>query len=476
MSQEPYLSPSEARRELGISTATYYRWLREGKLRGARVGRNRRFPRSEIDELLRTGGREFKETRHGLEAAIEIYRQMLKRKVVDMGATNEHKAGALAQMILEHAHQNDAGSVHIEPGKTDVTVRERIDGVLIPVKKVLPLGVAQELIRSFKESADLNVEQETRPANGRFFTDVGGVKLDVFVSTFPSALGESLTLRIQDPSRIIVDLEKLGLPTAISKEIRMLISRPRGVFIVNGPTGSGKSTTLYALLAHLRSSERKIMTAEDPVEFFIEGVQQADVGGEEGIGFLEAVRAMLRSDVDVAMISEVRDGETMQMLFAAAGTGHMVLTALHAPDALTAAARILEVGRVSPSLVAQNLLGILNQRLVRRSCPHCRTMKRIRPEDAARLGLRGDDAHCEVAHNARCDRCRKSGRLVVADLLVVTPELRVAIEAGAGVKRLRDALPAGHRPLREVLLELLFQGEVNPEEAARTLAGSQLDE
>jgi type II secretory ATPase GspE/PulE/Tfp pilus assembly ATPase PilB-like protein len=299
---------------------------------------------------------------------------------------------------------------------------------------------------------------------------VGGTSLDIFVSTFPSALGESLTLRIQDPSRVVVDLEKLGLAPAFSKKIRELVSRPRGVFIVNGPTDAGKSTTLYALLDHLRSPQRKIMTAEDPVEYFLEGVQQADVGGEEGIGFLDAVRAMLRNDVDVAMISEVRDPESMQMVFAAAGTGHMVLTALHAPDAVTAVGRILHIGNVSPSLVAQNLLGILNQRLVRRSCPHCRSMKQIRAEDAGGLGLRGADARRKVAHNTGCDRCRTAGRLVVADLLVVSPEFRRAIETGAGPQQLRDARPADHRPLREALLELLFQGEITPEEAARILA------
>jgi general secretion pathway protein E len=470
MSTEEHLRPSEARRELGISTATYYRWLREGKLRGVRVGRNRRFTRSEIDDLLRTGGREFEQTRDALREAIETYRNLLKRKGDDMGATNREKASALAEMILEHAHRNEAGSLHLEPGKTELVVRERIDGVLNPVSKALPLGAAGEVIRSFKESAGLDAEQVNRPAHGRYFTEAGGAKLDVFVSTFPSALGESLTLRIQDPIRIIVNLEKPGLPPVIWKKARELVSRPRGVFVVNGPTESGKSTTLYALLAHLRSPQRKIMTAEDPVEFFLEGVQQADVGGEAGIGFLEATRAMFRSDVDVAMISEVRDPDSMRMVFTAAGTGHMVLTALHAPDALTAVARMLEIGRVSPSLVAQNLLGVLNQRLVRRSCPHCRSMKRIRRADADRLGLRGADAKREVPHNTRCDRCPKAGRLVVADLLVVTPEFRRAIEGGGGPESLREALPAEHRPMRDALLELLFGGEITPEEVDRILA------
>jgi general secretion pathway protein E len=470
MSTEEHLKPAEARRELGISTATYYRWLREGKLSGVRVGKNRRFTRSEIDDLLRTGGREFEQTRYALREAIETYRNLLKRKGNDMGATNTEKASALAEMILEHAHRNEAGSVHLEPGKTELVVRERIDGVLNPVSETLPLGAAQEVIRSFKESAGLDAEQVTRPAHGRFFTEADGAKLDIFVSTFPSALGESLTLRIQDPSRVIVDLEKLGLLPAICKKARELVSRPRGVFIVNGPTESGKSTTLYALLAQLRSPQCKIMTAEDPVEFFLEGVQQADVGGETEIGFLEATRAMLRNDVDVAMISEVRDPEMMQAVFTAAGTGHMVLTALHAPDALTAVGRVLEVGKVSPSLVAQNLLGVLNQRLVRRSCPHCRSMKPLRRDDAARLGVRGADAKREVAHNAGCDRCPKAGRLVVADLLVMTPEFRRAIEGGGDAKALREALPAEHRPLRDALLELLFKGEVTPEESARILA------
>jgi general secretion pathway protein E len=470
MNTGEHLKPSDARRELGISTATYYRWLREGKLRGVRVGRNRRFTRSEIDDLVRTGGREFERTRDALRDAIEIYRQLLKRKVDDMGATNTAKASALAEMVLEHAHRNEAGSLHLEPGRTELTVRERIDGVLIPVSRTLPLDAAEEVIRSFKELAGLDPEQVTRPAHGRFFTETAGAKLDVFVSTFPSTLGESLTLRIQDPSRVIVDPEKLGLSSAIWKTTRELVTRPRGVFIVNGPTGSGKSTTLYALLAHLRSPQRKIMTAEDPVEFFLEGVLQADVGGEADIGFLEATRAMLRNDADVAMISEVRDPEMMLAVFTAAGTGHLVLTALHAPDGPTAVARILDIGKVSPSLVAQNLLGVLNQRLVRRSCPHCRAMKPLRRADADRLGLRGTNAKREVAHNGGCERCVKAGRVVVADLLVVTPEIRRVIEGGGDVESLRKTLPAEHRPLRAALLDLLFEGEITPEEVGRVLA------
>ncbi len=150
MKDAAYLSPSEARRELGISTATYYRWLREGKLRGVRVGRNRRFQRNEIDDLLRTGGREFSRTRDALDAANEIYRRLLGKKVHVMAKTNEEKAATLAQMILEHAHRNDAESVHVEPGKTDLIIRERIGGVLNPVKKPLPLDAAADVIRSFK--------------------------------------------------------------------------------------------------------------------------------------------------------------------------------------------------------------------------------------------------------------------------------------------------------------------------------------
>ncbi|MHC4223323.1 MAG: GspE/PulE family protein, partial [Planctomycetota bacterium] len=242
--------------------------------------------------------------------------------------------------------------------------------------------------------------------------------------------------------------------------------------IVNGPTSSGKTTTLYCLLRELSTPGRKVMTVEDPVELHLDGLLQANIG--TGMSFPEAMRAMLRNDLDVGMVSEMRDGESMRLLFQMANAGHLMLTAMHAPNAVTVLQRVLEFGEVEPRLLVENLLGILDQRLVGRSCPHCRRSRRITKSDAEMLRLQGGDRRRSAAYNEGCEECEGTGiigRTVVGELLALTPSLRDAIEAKiTSPEDLAQRLPEDTFTLRDDVLWRLFAKEVTPESASRALS------
>ncbi len=474
---EPTLTPAEARKRLGISPATYFRWLREGRLRGVRAGRRWRFPVSVIEGLLRSPGPGVREARRGLEEALGVWRGLLlgrgaRKSEVDAMVKSERsnpggEARALARLVLEHARRNRATAVHLEPGADGMSVRERIDGVLAPVERTLATAAAGEVVAALKGMAGLDPAPSRRAAHGRFFADVGGRRVDVVAATYPTGTGESLTLRLLDPEWTAPRLEELGYSPGLCAALRERMGRPRGVLVVNGPTDSGKTTTLYSLLVEQRRPDRKIMTAEDPIEVRFDGILQAEVGGAGGMGFADAVRAMLVHEVDVAMIAEIRTDDLFGLVFSLGASGRKALTVLHAFDAVGALHRIITMGGLKGSYVADTLLGILDQRLVRRTCPDCRGKTRLRPEEARRLGLSCADARREVAAGKGCPACRGTGfrgRTAVGALLSVTPALRKALEAGAGLEELRAAA-ADQPTLRDALRERVLAGEISPGEA-----------
>lgn len=356
---ETYLPPRAVMARLGISTATYYRWLRDGRLRGVRVGGRWRFPAAAVDDLA-AGGVALAEETAALEEAWRLV------------APPKRRGGDLAGFLIEDAVRAGADTLHVEPSSDGVVIRRRIDGALAPMPKPLPARAGPPLLRALRARAG--------------FADVAGRRIEVRAQPYPTDIGESLTLRLLDPARAIRRLDRLGLDARTRRGVEELLARGRGLFVVNGPTDSGKTTTLYALLAHLRRPDRKIMTAEDPVEVHLDGIQQANV--DEELGFADALLAMLRSGVNVAMLSEIRDRRTLELAFTAAHTGRLVLTSLHCTDGLHAVRKMLEIG-IPPGTLADNLLGVLTQRLVRRK-----------------------------------------GRVLKADLLTMTPRLRKAIGAG----------------------------------------------
>ncbi len=468
---EATMPPDAARRLLGISSATYFRWLREGKLRGVRVGRRWRFSRAALEALLRSESGGDEEVRRGLEQAVAAWRELLRargiraQEIEAMAATHDVKA--LARCVLEHAHRNRATAVHLEAGAAGWNVRERIDGFLVPAGRTLPGPAAGGLVADFKALAGLDPLPSSRAAQGRFFAEIAGRRVDVRAATFPTGLGESLTLRLLDPEWTAPRLEASGFSRALCAAVRALVRGPRGVFVVNGPTDSGKTTTLYSLLVELRRPGLKIMTAEDAGEVFLEGIQQANVGGPDGMGFRDAVFAMMRSEVDIAMVSEIRTDDMFAGIFSVASAGRRLFTALHAADAVGALHRMIEMGKLNGSWIADNLLGILDQRLVRVNCPDCRRRERLKADSARLLGIVAREAFAAPG----CARCRQTGfrgRTAAGALLTVTPALRAALESGADLARLRAA--AADQPgLRAALAEKVLAGDVAPAEALRVL-------
>ncbi|MEK7867580.1 MAG: ATPase, T2SS/T4P/T4SS family [Planctomycetota bacterium] len=469
------LGPAEVREALGISAPTYFRWLRDGRLKGVRVGGRWKFPRSEVDRLLgRVDPQEVRRAQ-AIRAAIEAYAERLvglgwKRKEVEAMAQSQD-GPALATLVLSHALDRGATDIHVIPRAEGLELRERINGALSEVPSSLPQPATDDLVRSVKALAGLDVEVTDAPQEGRCFTAFKERQVGTFVSTYPTDLGEALTIRLLDPATLRLRFAELGFGKTVSDQVLRAVDRPNGVFLVNGPTSSGKTTTLYCLLKFLYQPGRKVMTVEDPVEVHLDGLLQANV--TERMGFEDAMRAMLRNDLDVAMVSELRTPEVMRLLFQMAASGHLMLSAMHAPDAISAIRRLLDIGKVPSRLLAENLLGVLDQRLVRLSCPHCRAMKLIAATDADRLKLSGPGRKLRVAANRGCDRCQGTGvhdRCLVGALLAPGKDLRAALDAGeVGEEALRAALPANSRTLRDAVLERLAGGDLSPSSAIEAL-------
>lgn len=344
----------------------------------------------------------------------------------------------LAQAVREHA-----SDVHIEPYERHSSVRFRIDGVLREV--VQPnRALHAALISRLKIMAELDIAEKRLPQDGRIGLRLGGRAVDVRVSTLPSAHGERAVLRLLDKSDGVLSLEAVGMQGETLQRFERLIQQPHGIVLVTGPTGSGKTTTLYAALSRLDAQHLNIMTVEDPIEYELPGIGQTQVNPKIDLTFAAALRAILRQDPDVIMIGEIRDSETAQIAIQASLTGHLVLATLHTNDAPSAVTRLVDMG-VEPFLLSSSLLGVLAQRLVRRLCAHCR------------------GAGCEA-----CNRSGYAGRTGIFELLVVDDALRARIHERAPEAALREhALAHGMVPLRQAGDALVAQGVTSAEEVWR---------
>ncbi|MHC4862385.1 MAG: ATPase, T2SS/T4P/T4SS family [Planctomycetota bacterium] len=468
MSNQETLGAAEVREALGISRATLYRWVRSGKLTGVRVGGRWRFPRAAVDEAL---GAE-----DPSRAALEEARRVCLGRLEALGRTesadpSEQVAEAVAELIVSHALARRATDVHLEPVAGGLRVRERVDGVLVELSPHLPAAAAEPVTRAVKAFAEMDPHEASVSQRGRFFTDFDGRKIDVRAFTFPTGLGDSARLCLLDPAAVAESLDDAGFDAALVTGIRSAVRRSTGVFLVNGLTDSGKTTTHYLILKELTRPGVKIMTVEDPVEIHLDGVLQANVTPE--MDFRRTMLAMTASGLDVGLVSELRDGETMRLLFQVASTGHLMLSTLHAPDAFTAIHRILVVGQVAPRTVVESLRGVLDQRLLPASCTGCRTTRRIGKEEADLLGLPAALRRKRLAANDGCETCGGTGvlgRSVVGSLLVPGAGLHEAIESGVtDPEGLRDAAPEGYRPLLDAVHGKIAAGEVAPAVAIEAL-------
>jgi len=375
----------------------------------------------------------------------------------------------LINALLSQAVREGASDLHFEPFETRAVVRFRIDGVLRDV--IEPPSAAHGVIVSrIKIMAHLDIAEKRQPQDGRITLRLAGRPVDVRVSTLPTAHGERVVLRLLDKQAGRLSLTGLGMSSTTLKALDNLIHQPHGIILVTGPTGSGKTTTLYAALGQLDTTRHNIMTVEDPVEYDLDGIGQTQVNPKIELSFARALRAILRQDPDIIMIGEIRDLETAQIAVQASLTGHLVLATLHTNDAVGAVTRLVDMG-VEPFLVASSILGVLAQRLVRRLCPACR---QTHEPDAAecRLLLNGHKDVPEHIYLAQgCEACTQTGyqgRTGVFELLQVDERLRTLIHDGASEDKLREHARAhGMENIREDGLRWVRTGVTTLEEVLR---------
>jgi general secretion pathway protein E len=352
--------------------------------------------------------------------------------------------------LLLQALRERASDLHFEPYEARSVVRFRVDGVLHDVLEP-PRALHAALVSRLKIMASLDIAEKRLPQDGRIALKLGDKQVDVRMSTLPTGAGERVVLRLLDKDAARLDLAALGMSEATLATVDRLIREPHGIVLVTGPTGSGKTTTLYAALSRLPRGTNNMMTVEDPIEYALDGVAQTQVNPRIELDFARALRSILRQDPDVIMIGEIRDLETAQIAVQASLTGHLVLATLHTNDAASAVTRLADMG-VEPYLLASSLLGVLAQRLVRTLCPACRRSAPTTEGEARIVADLGLPASTPVATAAGCERCNDSGfrgRTGVYELLVVDDTMRRLIHDGAGELALRDAaLRAGMRTLR----------------------------
>lgn len=381
---------------------------------------------------------------------------------------NEAPVVRLVNLLLIEALDARASDVHLEAYPDGLRVRYRVDGVLQEAPSPPP-HLMPAIISRIKIMAELDIAERRMPQDGRIRLRLQNRQVDVRVSTVPTLRGESVVLRLLDKEKGRISLPELGMAGDTLEQFSEVVSRPHGIVLVTGPTGSGKSTTLYGAVEMIRTGKEKILTVEDPVEYQLDGVPQVPVNEKVGVTFALALRALLRQDPDVILVGEIRDSETAQIATQAALTGHLVLSTLHTNDAPTALTRLLDLD-VAAYLVASTVDAVLAQRLVRLICLHCKV--ETTPDNAARRQLDVAKLDLErVWHGAGCEQCRHTGyrgRTGVYELLVMDNELRVELQQRRGSEELRTiALAKGMRSLQDDALRLVRSGTTTLNEVLR---------
>ncbi len=383
---------------------------------------------------------------------------------------NEVPIVRFVNLVLFQAIKDRASDIHFEPFEDEFRIRYRVDGALYemaPPPKHLALPVTSRL----KVMSNLNISERRLPQDGRISIPIGNKQIDLRVSTLPTAFGESVVLRVLDRSAVNLDLENLGLPKYVLDYVNEAVLQPNGIFVVTGPTGSGKTTTLYSGLRKVNAIDTKILTAEDPVEFDIEGIMQVAVNEALGMTFGKALRSFLRQDPDVIMLGEMRDLETAQIAIQASLTGHLVLSTLHTNDAPGAVTRLVDMG-VEPFLISSRLMAVLAQRLVRTVCKKCKTPFEPTEAQLSLLNLSPHDIGDKSFFYGRgCQNCNDTGyrgRKGIFELLVVGEAIRGLINDRAPSIVLRQkAVELGMVTLREDGLRGIFDGETTIEEVVK---------
>ncbi len=375
----------------------------------------------------------------------------------------------LVESMLSEAVNRRASDVHIEAFEQGVLIRYRIDGLCYHVANP-PRSLALAIASRIKILSNLDVAESRLPQDGRILITHENRPIDLRVSTLPTIHGESIVLRVLDKSTTTQTLQQLGMAAQMQQMIDSLIHRPHGLLLVTGPTGSGKTTTLYACLASLNRPEVKIVTTEDPVEYDVAGLVQVAISQKIALDFSTCLRAILRHDPDIIMVGEIRDPETAQVAMQAALTGHLVFSTLHTNDAPGAVTRLIDMG-IEPFLITSTVEGVLAQRLVRRLCPSCRTPVEPTEAELAALRMSRDQLTQPVMGPKGCEACQGlgfKGRIGLFELLLLTEELRPLILERASLDVLRTAAhKTGWRTLRDDGMAKMFAGETTIQEIVR---------
>jgi len=372
--------------------------------------------------------------------------------------------------VIAKAIQAQASDVHFEPFEKEFKIRYRVDGALYEMAPP-PKRLALPVISRIKVMSGLNIAERRVPQDGRIQTTLAGRQVDLRVSTLPTQHGESVVLRVLDRSVVNLDIEALGMPDPIKHYIEATIEKPHGIFIVTGPTGSGKTTTLYSCIRRINTIDTKILTTEDPVEYELEGIMQVQVHESIGLTFARALRAFLRQDPDRILVGETRDLETAQIAIQASLTGHLVLTSLHTNDAPGAITRLIDMG-VEPFLISATLEGVLGQRLIRKICQKCKAAYEPSESVLAQIGLTAHDVGDKSFYYGEgCDVCNNTGykgRKGIYELLDIREPIRQLINEKAPTVVIRQkAIELGMTTLRHDGLRCIFDGETTIEEVLK---------
>lgn len=398
---------------------------------------------------------------------------------MDAAALNEQSQDdppmiRLAEQILMHAATREASDVHLHPEERFFRVRLRADGVL-EEGLLLPRAIQNALTARFKILAGMDTAEDRLPQDGRIHFAIGSEEIDVRVSSLPSSNGESIVMRLLDQSRLKLELPTLGFSPKQQSEFSDILDQPHGVFLITGPTGSGKTTTLYTLLSMIDAEERSVFTLEDPIEYRLPLIRQTQIKDEIGLSFANGLRTLLRQDPDVILVGETRDQVTAELMIRAALTGHLVFSTLHTNDAISAIPRLTDLG-IPPYLLSSSLLGLSAQRLARRLCPVCKTKQTISAKEWAALGGSTEDSDVTVFEPEGCQACGQkgySGRISLAEIIRMDAGLQQRIDSTKSISNLKSYLKKqGVVLMRQDGLMKVKEGLTSIEEVGRVI---QLD-
>ena len=428
----------------------------------------------DMDVLETQMNKYYPEKTDNVHDILEILKDSAEEEVADdkdlESMANEAPVVKFVDVVMQQAIRDKASDIHFEPFENEFRIRYRVDGALYEMPQP-PKSLAIPLISRVKIISGLNISERRRPQDGRIELKVNGKPIDMRVSCLPTSYGESVVLRVLDRSVVNLDLDALGMEPSLLAKLREIIHLPNGILLVTGPTGSGKTTTLYSALREINVVSDKLLTAEDPVEYDIEGIIQVPINDAVGMTFGKALRAFLRQDPDRILVGEIRDFETAQIAIEAALTGHFVFSTLHTNDAASTVTRLVDMG-VEPFLICSSLSGILAQRLIRRVCSECKTSYVPTDQDLKRLRIDRSEIGDHLFYYGKgCSTCHGTGykgRKAICELLVVNQEIRDLIFAGAPHTEIREkAREHGMRTVREDGLQAIYNGETTVDEVVR---------